>query len=222
LPELPHLVREPTGDPEGALVLLHGRGVDETDLFPLLDQLDPDRRLFGLTPGAPLTGISPGGRHWYVIERVGHPDERTFVASLRATTEFIDDTLRTRGIDWERTVIGGFSQGTAVSYAIALGEGRPRPAGILALSGFLPSVSGWPMDIGAGRGLPVYIAHGSLDPMIPAEFGRSSAEALEEAGLDVTFRESPIPHTIDPELLPEMRQWVASVIAGNRAPEHAD
>jgi phospholipase/carboxylesterase len=222
LPELAHLVREAAGDPEGALILLHGRGVDETDLFPLLDELDPERRLFGLTPGAPLTGIPPGGRHWYVVERVGQPDEGTFIASLRATTEFIDEALRTRGITWERTVIGGFSQGTAVSYAIALGEGRPRPAGILALSGFLPSVSGWPTDIGARKGLPVYIAHGSLDAMIPVQFGRSAAEALEQAGLDVTFRESSMPHTIDPALLPEMRRWVTSVIAGEPATELAD
>ncbi len=70
-PELVHRVREPAGEPEGALVLLHGRGVDENDLYPLIDVLDPERRLVGLTPGAPLTNVPPGGRHWYVIREVG-------------------------------------------------------------------------------------------------------------------------------------------------------
>jgi phospholipase/carboxylesterase len=222
LPELPHLVREPAGDPEGALVLLHGRGVDETDLFPLLDELDPERRLFGMTPGAPLTGIPPGGRHWYVVEQVGRPDEETFVASLEATAEFIDDTLRARGIRWERTVIGGFSQGGAVAYAVALGDGRPRPAGILAMSSFLPTVRGWRITPRAKRMLPVYSTHGSFDAMIPVGFGRRARDVLTEDGLYVTFRETRVQHTIDPELLPEMRQWVASVIAGKPATELAD
>jgi phospholipase/carboxylesterase len=222
LPELPHLVREPAGDPEGALVLLHGRGVDETDLFPLLDELDPERRLFGITPGAPLTGIPPGGRHWYVVEQVGHPDEETFVASLRATADFIDDTLRARGIRWEQTVIGGFSQGGAVAYAVALGDGRPRPAGILAMSSFLPMVRGWRITPRAKRMLSVYITHGSFDPMIPVGFGRRARDVLTEDGLYVTFRETRVQHTIDPELLPEMRLWVASVIAGKPATELTD
>ncbi len=76
--ELVHRLREPAGDPAGALVLNHGRGADENDLFPLLDELDPERRLLGVTTGAPLTDIPPGGRHWYVVPRVGYPDPETF------------------------------------------------------------------------------------------------------------------------------------------------
>ena len=75
-PSFPTWSASRPGEPEGALVLLHGRGTSEADLHPLLDALDPERRLLGLTPGAPLTGIPPGGRHWYVIEEVGRPDER--------------------------------------------------------------------------------------------------------------------------------------------------
>jgi phospholipase/carboxylesterase len=222
LPELPHLVREPAGDPQGALLLLHGRGVDETDLFPLLDELDPEARLLGLAPGGPVTGIPPGGRHWYVIEQVGQPDERTFVASLTSVSRFVDDILRERGIEWEKTVIGGFSQGAGISYAVALGDGRPRPAGILAMSGFLPEVAGWPMTPGAKRGLPVYITHGAFDSMIPVDFGRRARDVLTEEGLNVTYRETRMQHAIDPALLPEMRQWVVSVVAGKPATELAD
>ncbi len=144
--ELVHLDREPAGEPEGALILLHGRGVDERDLYPMLEELDPERKLFGMTPGAPLTNVPPGGRHWYVIREVGHPDEQTFVDTLTELCRFLDDELRHRGIPWERTVLGGFSQGAAVACAVALGMGRPRAAGLLMMSGFYPMVRGWKMD----------------------------------------------------------------------------
>ncbi len=118
--ELPHLIREPEGEPEGALVLLHGRATDETDLFPLLDELDPERKLLGITPGAPLTGLPPGGRHWYVIEQIGQPDEESFVASLDAGIQLHRRAApRARRCRWEKTVIGGFSQGGACAYAVA-------------------------------------------------------------------------------------------------------
>ena len=67
-----HLERPAAGEPEGLLVLLHGRGADERDLFPLLDLLDPERRLLGVTPRGPLT-LPPGGAHWYVVREIGYP-----------------------------------------------------------------------------------------------------------------------------------------------------
>jgi phospholipase/carboxylesterase len=212
--ELPHLVREPTGDPEGALILLHGRGVDERDLYPMLDELDPERMLFGMTPGAPITNQPPGGRHWYVIEQVGQPDEESFVRSLEMLCRFLDDELRHRGISWEKTVIGGFSQGAAVACAVALGMGRPRPAGLLMMSGFYPMVRGWKLDPPAKRGLPAYVTHGAYDPMIPVGFGRRARDLLEEGGLYVTYREARVQHSIDFALVGEIRDWVGSVISG--------
>jgi len=208
--ELVHRVREPAGEPEGALLLLHGRGVDENDLYPLLDAFDPDRRLLGVTPGAPLTNVPPGGRHWYVIEQIGKPDEQTFVSSITATAHFLDDLLRERGIGWDRTVVGGFSQGGAVATALALGSARPRAAGILAMSCFLPMVRGWRLDIRAKRGTPAFVTHGAFDNIIPVGFGRRLRDELEQGGVEVTYRETRVLHAIDPELLPEMRTWVAA------------
>jgi phospholipase/carboxylesterase len=208
------LTRDPAGEPEGALILLHGRGTDERDLYPMLDELDPDRRLLGMTPGAPITNLPPGGRHWYVIERIGQPDEATFVQSLETLCRFLDDELRVRGIPWERTVLGGFSQGAAISCAAALGMGRPRAAGLLMLSGFYPMVRGWKLDPAAKRGMPAYVAHGSYDPVIPVGFGRKARDLLEEGGLQVTYREPRIQHSVDFALIPEMRDWVSSVITG--------
>jgi phospholipase/carboxylesterase len=212
--ELPHLIREPAGDPEGALILLHGRATDERDLYPLLDELDPDRKLLGMTPGAPLTNQPPGGRHWYVIEQIGQPDEESFVRTLEMLSRFLDDELRHRGISWEKTVIGGFSQGAAVACAVALGMGRPKAAGLLMMSGFYPMVRGWKMDPGAKAGMPAYVTHGSYDPVIPVGFGRKARDLLEEGGLSVTYREARVQHSIDFALIGEMRDWVGSVISG--------
>jgi phospholipase/carboxylesterase len=212
--ELVHLEREAAGEAEGALILLHGRGVDERDLHPMLEELDPERRLFGITPGAPLTNVPPGGRHWYVIREVGHPDEQTFVDSLTALCRFLDDELRDRGIPWGKTVIGGFSQGAAVACAASLGMGRPQAAGLLMMSGFYPMVRGWRMDPGAKRGMPAYVTHGAYDPVIPVGFGRKARDLLEEGGLAVTYRETRMQHGIDHAVIPEIRDWVASVITG--------
>src|SRR5262245_65206820 len=81
--------RPAAGDPEGALVLLHGRGADENDLFPLLDLLDPERRLAGFTPRGPLS-LPPGGAQWYIVREIGYPDPRTFQASYRAAGASLD------------------------------------------------------------------------------------------------------------------------------------
>jgi len=200
-------VRPPAGEPEGALILLHGRGADEHDLHPLLDVFDPQRRLVGLTPGAPLS-LPPGGRHWYALAGVGFPDKQTFDATYPALTGLLDDTLAEHGVGWDRTVLGGFSQGAVMSYAVGLGAGRPLPAGILAMSGFIPTVEGFELRSEGLQGYPVAIAHGVQDPVISVEFGRSARDRLQAAGADVLYRESPMAHTIDPRVIPDLQRWV--------------
>ena len=204
---LAHRIREPAGEPEGALVLLHGRGADEHDLFPILDLLDPRRRLLGVTPGGPLH-LPPGGRHWYAVPRVGYPDPATFAEGFGALTSFLDGL----GLDWSRTVIGGFSQGTVMSYATALGAGRPLPAGIIALSGFIPTVEGWSLREDLPAGFPVALGHGTADPVISVDFARDARARLEALDADVTYQETPIGHTIDPRFLATLPAWVERVV----------
>lgn len=213
---LDHLVREPAGEPAGALILNHGRGTDERDLYDLIDVLDPERRLVGITPGAPLTNIPPGGRHWYVVPRVGYPDPETFHASYRLLSEFLDETLAARGLSWDRALLGGFSMGAVMSYAVGLGRGRPSPAGILAMSGFIPTVEGWSADLDGRRGLPVMIHHGTQDPIIEVGFGRAANETLTRGGLDVTYYETDAGHWVPPELLDEFARFVSRVIPVRR------
>lgn len=207
LDSLVHQVRPARGEPAGALVLLHGRGTNELDLLPLLDELDPEQRLVGVTPRAPLQ-LPPGGNHWYVVPRVGYPDPDTFRQSFALLGNFLDALQEAIGVPRERTVLGGFSMGAVMSYALGLGPGRVPPAGILAFSGFIPTVEGFDLELEGREGYPIVIAHGSLDPIIPIEFAHAARDRLEAAGLDVTYHESPIPHTIDPRLLPSLQGWL--------------
>ena len=199
---LKHLERPARGEADGLLVLLHGRGADEHDLFPLLDVLDPERRLLGVTPRGPLS-LPPGGAHWYAFYRFGEPEPTTFDATFPQLVEWLDSL----GFPPERTVLGGFSQGTVMTYALGLGQGRPRPAGLIALSGFMPSVPGFEVDLSVP--LPsVAIGHGTYDEVIGVEWGRAARERLTKAGADVLYRESPMGHTIDPGYLDELSRWL--------------
>jgi phospholipase/carboxylesterase len=200
--------REAAGEPAGALVLLHGRGADENDLHPLLDLLDPERKLLGATPGGPLR-LPPGGRHWYALGGIPTPDPETFLATAPRLAGFLDALP----VPPERILLGGFSQGTVMSLAMALGPDRPRPAAVLALSGFLPRVPGYPLDPTRLAGAPVAVAHGTLDPVIPSRFGAEAAETLAAAGADVLRLESDVPHMVDPAWVEPLRALVARATA---------
>ena len=199
-------VREAAGEPAGALVLFHGRGADEYDLYPLLDLLDPERRLLGVTPRWPFS-FPPGGAHWYKLQQVGFPDRETFLATYEEVGSRLDGFLDEHGISPDRTVLGGFSQGAVMAYSFGLGAGRPRPAALVALSSFMPTVEGFELDLSEIP--PVAIGHGTYDPIIPVEFGRQARQVLEEAGASVLYREYPLPHAIDPSFLVELRAWLA-------------
>ncbi len=205
-----HRARPPAGDPEGLLVLFHGRGADENDLFPLLDVLDPERRLLGVTARGPLS-LPPGGAHWYTVREIGYPDPDTFLATYEAVSSWLDALAEETGAAPERTVLGGFSQGAVMTYALGLGVGRPRPAALVALSGFIPTVEGFELRLGPSPPR-VAIGHGTGDAVISVEWGRLARRALEEAGADVLYRESPLPHMVDPRFLDELAPWIASAL----------
>jgi phospholipase/carboxylesterase len=212
-----HRVRPAAGEPEGALVLLHGRGADELDLYPLLDVLDPERRLVGATPRGPLS-LPPGGAHWYVVREIGSPDPPTFLPTYERAARWLDDFGESTGVPLERTVVGGFSQGAVMSYALGLGAGRPRPAGLIALSGFMPTVARFELDLGSEPKPPVAIGHGTFDPVIGVEWGRRARAELETAGFPLTYREYPLPHAIDPRFLTDLQRWIGAAIpAGARS-----
>jgi phospholipase/carboxylesterase len=204
-------LRPAAGEPRGALVLLHGRGTDENDLFPLLDLLDPDTRLLGATARGPLS-LPPGGAHWYAVREIGYPDPATFHETYPRLTGWLDALLDEHGIGHDRLVLGGFSQGTVMSYAVGLGAGRPQPAALIALSGFMPTVEGFELDLGDRSGFPVAIGHGVRDPVIGVEWGRAARDRLTAAGAEVLYEEHVGGHHVDPRFMAQLPRWLTGAL----------
>src|SRR5215203_5283748 len=189
MPPLFHLERAASGEPEGLLVLHHGRGTDERDLLGLADLLDPQRRLRVVTPRAPLTLPGSPGYHWYLVPRVGYPDRESFEAARQALAELHDGLWEESGLGPERTVLGGFSMGAVMSFAMGLGADRPAVAGILAFSGFVPTVEGWEPSLADRADTRAFVSHGRRDPVIGVELAERARDLLEGGGLDLTYRE---------------------------------
>src|SRR4051794_27174684 len=204
------LERPAAGAPEGLLILHHGRGADEADLLGLADVLDPDRRLHVVTPRAPLVLGGPG-YHWYVVPRVGYPDPETFSAAYRQLSDFHDDTWQRLGLTPEQTVLGGFSMGSVMSYALGLGPDRPAPAGILAFSGFVPAVEGWQPQL--PRPTRVFVAHGRRDPIMEVGFAQRAHQLLQASGMDVDYHESDNGHWIERAHAADAKAWLAETLA---------
>jgi phospholipase/carboxylesterase len=213
---LSYAERPAAGAPEGLLVLHHGRGTDEQDLLRMADFIDPGQKLLVVTPRAPLTVPGSPGYHWYLVPRVGHPDPETFAAARAQLGELHDHLWARTGLTPAQTVLGGFSMGCVMSYALGLGGDRPAPAGILALSGFIPTVEGWQPSLRDRQGTQVLIAHGRQDMVIPVAFAQRAHELLEQAGFAVDYRESDAAHHVDPGDVARVTAWLDHTL-GDRA-----
>jgi len=212
MPPLVTVERPAAGDPEGLLVLHHGRGTDENDLLGLADALDPERRLRIVSARGPLTVAGWPGYHWYLVPRVGYPDPDTFFAARAGLAELHDRLWEETGVGPERTVLGGFSMGTVMSYALGLDGERPAPAGILAFSGFVPTVPGWQPSLADRESIRAFVAHGRRDPIMEIGFAHRARQLLEDGGLAVEYRESDVGHTIDPAHLTDATAWLSETL----------
>jgi phospholipase/carboxylesterase len=204
--------RPATRDPQGLLVLHHGRGSDEQDLIGVGEALDPEGRFHVVAPRAPLRLAGSPGYHWYLVPRVGYPDPDSFRTAYAELAAFHDELWERTGLGPERTVLGGFSMGTVMSYALGLGGDRPAPAGILAVSGFIPTVDGWQPSLDDRTATKILIAHGRQDAVIPVTFARQAHELLEQAGFDVDYRESDAGHNVDPADIPRITAWLGDLL----------
>jgi len=206
---LSYLERPAAGDADGLLVLHHGRGSDERDLLGLADVLDPGQRLHVVTPRGPLELPGWPGYHWYEVPQIGHPDVESYHHAFGALAAFHDLLWERTGIGPERTVLGGFSMGAVMSYGLGLASLRPVPAGIMAFSGFVPTtIESRKPDLPSRSQLPVFIAHGTHDPIIGIQFAHKARHLLEHGGLPVTYLESEAGHEIDPAHLPAAQAWL--------------
>ena len=205
LDQLGHRLRPAARDAEGALVLLRARRGRERPVpadRPSRSRGDAARR------GAPWTAFASARRRALVaVREIGYPDPDSFLRTYDLVARWLDAFADESGIPPERTVLGGFSQGAVMTYSLGLGAGRPHPAALVCLSGFMPTVPGFSLDLEPPLP-PVAIGHGAFDPVIAVEWSRQARETLTAAGADVLYREAPVPHTIDPSFLRELRPWL--------------
>jgi thioredoxin 1 len=191
------------------LVLMHGIGSNEQDLPQLAPYLDPDGTYVIVSPRAPYA-YGPGFA-WFKFETPG-----TITSSLDAIDDVIDSSLDQYGMRRDEMVIGGFSQGAAMSLVMVFRDAAKRPAGVLAMSGFLPPLPGsTPLDY-SGDLPPVLMQHGTDDPVVPVDRARASVEELKSHGVAVQFRTYPMEHNVSQESAKDARDWLAQIARGEK------
>jgi phospholipase/carboxylesterase len=190
------------------LILLHGRGADRHDLFPLRHHLPA--RWVVVAPDAPFPAAPWGygpGRAWYRYLGRNRPEEESFSRSLAALDALLEALPRVIGMEAGPLALGGFSQGGTVSVGYALS--RPgRVPHILNFSGFLadhPEVSPTPAAVSGSR---FFWGHGTADPAIPFELAVEGRALLNGAGADLEARDYPMGHGIDPRELADAVAWL--------------
>ena len=220
----PETVELETGEnPGGSVIWLHGLGADGHDFEAIVPELHlpetlPLRFVF---PHAPMRPVTINGgmtmRAWYDIlslERQGPVDEAG-VRDSAAKLEMLISREQERGIETTNIVVAGFSQGGAIAMHTALRSTR-KLAGLMALSSYLPLRSYFQAEViddpGAGdKALPIFMAHGTFDPVLPRRLGRDSADLLQASGFEIEWHEYPMAHAVCAEEIADIRNWLLSV-----------
>lgn len=217
--------RETAPEPTASVVWLHGLGADGYDFDPIVPQLrlpgGPEVRY--VFPHAPVQPVTINGgmamRAWYDIVdlRAGAPQDGPGIRrSAAAVTALVEREIG-RGIPASRIVLAGFSQGGAVALHAGL-RFPERLAGLVGLSTYLPLPDSLEAEASAAnRDAPVFMAHGTLDPVVPAMAGRSSAQFLASRGYAVEFRQYVMPHSVCPEEIEDIRRWLGQALGGAAA-----
>ena len=212
---LPECVEVTTGEnPVGSVIWLHGLGADGHDFEPIVPELHlpaelPLRFVFPHAPVRPVT--INGGMHmraWYDIVTLD-AEGRADAKGVHESTALLEGLIareKERGIDAENIVIAGFSMGGAIAINTAL-HTKESLAGLMALSTYLPLPSEV-ADSAGERALPVFMAHGTFDPMLPMQWGQASAEKLKETGFTVEWHDYPMAHAVCPEEIRDIRAWL--------------
>jgi phospholipase/carboxylesterase len=217
--------RETAPEPAASVVWLHGLGADGYDFDPIVPALrlpgGPEiRYVFPHAPIRPVT-INNGVemRAWYdivAIQRGAYEDEAGIRESAGAVAALIQREGE-RGIPAHRVVVAGFSQGGAVALHAAL-RYPERLAGIIALSTYLPLRHASGEFHASNRETPIFMAHGSLDPVVPAVLGEESARFLADLGYAVEFKNYVMPHSVCPEEVEDIRRWMGRSLRGPLPP----
>ena len=213
---------ETAPSPRAAIIILHGLGADGTDFVPVAHELElatvgPVRYVFPHAPTRPVT-INGGYvmRAWYDILGLDARERREDEQGLResqALVEALIEREKERGIPAARIVLAGFSQGCAMTLMTGLRH-RERLAGLVGLSGYLPLAAATDVERhDANRDVPIFLAHGTGDPMIPIVRARQSRDALVAMGHAVEWHEYPMPHSVCAAEIDDLNRWLLRVLA---------
>jgi phospholipase/carboxylesterase len=213
MPELSltHLTRKPLAAPDGAppgLILLHGVGSNERDLFSLAPELDP--RFFIVSVRGRITR-APGSYAWFPVQFTPTGfliDEDEAESSRQALLRFSEEVVDEYGIDPGRLFLTGFSQGAIISLYTSLTEPE-RYRGVVAMSGrLLPQAVPKLASPDRLDGFPLLVVHGTEDTTIGIEYGRSIRDQLSRLPVQLDYREYPMGHWVSPESLADVRSWL--------------
>jgi len=206
-----HLVREPKVKKEKnpLLLLLHGYGSNEEDLFSFAAQL-PDE-YFIISARAPYS-LPPYGNAWYAIDFDADmnkfSDENQARQSRDLIAKFIEELITAYPVDKDNVTLIGFSQGAILSYAVALTYPK-KVARVAALSGYLNTdILSEDIHTGDLSQLKFFISHGSVDQVIPVEWARKAPEFLKNIGLTAEFHEYPVGHGVAPQNFYDLLAWI--------------
>jgi phospholipase/carboxylesterase len=203
--------------PDRLMVLIHGKGASEEDLEPMIPHLDSEGRFLTVLPRAPLPFMS--GWEWYRTDGIPKAGPE-LVSSVDAVDDLLDEACAQYGFDRSQAIVAGFSQGCAVTLSLGLRRSdRPRPAGLLGMSGFLPERDELEYDFSTAP--PVFIQHGTADPTISVDHGRRAVIRLGAEGVPVVYREYPMAHQVGLESMRDAMAWLALILAGERPTEPA-
>jgi phospholipase/carboxylesterase len=208
-------------EPRAAVIWLHGLGADGHDFEPIVPELGMPAAAPGVRfvfPHAPLQPVTINGgavmRAWYDVTGDGRQD----TAGIRASQVRLEELIareRARGVAASSIVLAGFSQGGAI--ALQAGLRHPeRLAGILALSTYLPLPDTLAQEASeANRDLPIFMAHGTQDPLIPLSWAKRSRDQLAALGYTVEWREYPMPHSVCAEEIEDVGRWLRAVLTAH-------
>jgi phospholipase/carboxylesterase len=199
------------GEPDRLLFLIHGYGANEFHLASYGPLIDPEARFLVAAARGPLELPPDGAAWWHIDSETFEFDFTALPGSLAALDDTLDELCAERGFDRTRAVIGGFSQGAALALALAFRRGaRPRPAGVICLSGFLLDADQVEWDVAGGSPVPVFVGHGTDDPFLPPARAEQLVASLQGAGLPVEFHTYPMAHDISLDELVDLRAWLAA------------
>ena len=187
-----------SGKPQGAVIWLHGLGADGHDFEPIVPELKLTKPVRFVFPHAPVRAVTINQgmrmRAWYDILQLGGGPEDA--AGIRASQKLVDELIRSQPVPASKVALAGFSQGGAIVLQAALRYPQ-RLAGVIALSTYLPlapTLQGERSE--ANKDLPIFMAHGQFDDLIPIDRAQASRDYLEKLGYKVEWRDYPMPHSV--------------------------